>query len=155
MFWKKKKPLRIEIPMQSIRLTSIFFVNAKEILESAKIFDDWGEKEICKSVLEVLKKHIDNYGNEVEKKQINPEDLRFKKPEFQKDRPNTTSTLKDFYNTKSNEPNKHVLDIILEVLKEKGYYEEDLNIEIIEPVNFNNVVRRKQGFELKLKAFKK
>lgn len=144
MFWKPRpskkllyNPIFLDPPINK------YFMSANKILENAMEFDRKGEKEICKSMLEVLKKHIDNYDKQIEN------------TEFQKDRPNTTSTLKDFYNTKSNEPNKHVLDIILEVLKEKGYYEEDLNIEIIEPVNFNNVVRRKQGFELKLKAFKK
>lgn len=98
MFWKPKKAKiinRLEFPIYQRPPIKKYFKTMHQIIDNAISYDENGENEICKSTLEVLRQHIDNYG----KQQI-------VKPEFPKDRPNTTSTLKDLYNTRANEPKK-------------------------------------------------
>ena len=57
-----------------------------EILNDAEKYHEAGEKEVCKSMLETLKNYINTYDSEY----LDKEPLV--KPEFPKDRPNTTST---------------------------------------------------------------
>lgn len=74
-----------------------------EILRDAEKYDQAGEEEVCKSMLETLKKYIDKYDSEQEDIQSFNDrlikNMREKcentlvKPEFQQDRPNTTSEL--------------------------------------------------------------
>src|SRR5690606_36049042 len=73
-----------------------------EILKDAEKYDEAGEKEVCKSMLETLKNYIDSYDSEQEDIESFNERLinnmrkncenNLVRPECPKDRPNTTST---------------------------------------------------------------
>lgn len=138
MFWKPKKAKiinRLEFPILHQRPPiKKYFKTMHQIIDNAISYDENGENEICKSTLEVLRQHIDNYNkypkedsvndkfrkitedkidqlkNKFDYKSVNTNTHLDKeplvRPEFPKDRPNTTSTLKDLYNTRANEPKK-------------------------------------------------
>src|SRR5690606_4047944 len=94
-----------------------------EILNDAEKYHEAGEHETCKSVFNILKHHIDKYGAEY----LDKESLV--KPEFPKDRPNTSSTLQDFYN-KAQQTNPYWAFI-----ESKGYNSETLkNINVYEHI---------------------